>query len=452
VYTFDAVLTYADALTRYIGKNGTGALLDELKVSNITGASGVVNFDKNGDRQGAFFSLFSFSFNETLNTTVLKKVGSISDARDLVVDMASVVWPSGKVGFDGRPLDYTLVNLSIPTPAKVGFTVVSAVLIGLCALGSLLIHAKRHVAVIRRSSPLFNHLICFGAALAFAVPIAYSHVNPAACAVRPWLHSLSFTFVFGSLFTKTWRIAAIFDVTSAKPSVEGLRDVDLFRILGALALLDVVILVTWTLGWRFTSLEWVDELPGKITTGHTCGGPRTEVFVGIIVATKVAVILWGLWLAIRVKTLVRMKDLNDSKPIFYSIFVIGAWSLVIITVVALIGVRADATYYLVCVSHAICFLTVISILIAPKLIDVYVRGIQTRGEVSSGSMAIVRGSSNLHSREMTATQTSDKVKFLEAENARLSALVARYEGAKVEPAAPAPDKPPKDDEAATLFL
>ncbi|RWS22284.1 GABA receptor subunit B2-like protein, partial [Leptotrombidium deliense] len=60
---------------------------------------------------------------------------------------------------------------------------------------------------------------------------------------RAWVLMTGFTLAFGSMFSKTWRVHAIF--TNIKLNKKVIKDYKLFMVVGILVFIDVVTLTTW---------------------------------------------------------------------------------------------------------------------------------------------------------------------------------------------------------------
>ena len=81
-----------------------------------------------------------------------------------------------------------------------------------------------------------------------------------------------FTLAFGSMFSKTWRVHAIF--TNIKLNKKIIKDYKLFMVVGVLVFIDVVTLTTWQIVdpfYRETSLGVpVVSLPYSLSLFYVC--------------------------------------------------------------------------------------------------------------------------------------------------------------------------------------
>ena len=75
------------------------------------------------------------------------------------------------------------------------------------------------------SSPFINCIMCLGALLAYVSCVLYpletftvdsKLVGHISCQGRSWLLAPSFTFMFGAMITKSWRVKKIFTHAPAK--------------------------------------------------------------------------------------------------------------------------------------------------------------------------------------------------------------------------------------------
>lgn len=393
VYAYDAVLAYAKAASQLILANQTltGAnLLAELYKVNIDGASGSLFFEaKTGNRQGVPFNVTNFKvLNKTTpnaaggatpTVAVVSKTGLNSSKFEYIVETNQLVWPSGLAGPSNRPRDTAIKEVRVTNATRWALGVMAVIGMVLCVVLSGLVHLYRERPVIKMSSPVFIHLIILGCFLVFLNVIVYGVETDAACMARPWLHSLSFSLVFGSLFVKSHRTDRIFNTMST--STKGLRNQDLLVLLMGIMAVDVVILVTWTAGWPLRRVAWSESVPGLLTKGITCGGPHSLIFSVIIIATKAFILVWGIVLAIKIKD-VKLKDMNEVKVMSVTMYNIGIFSVIVLLVYFFIQSRSSAVgiHILVNVSEIICFYGVLGLFVGYKLYLIIVKKVTSLGE------------------------------------------------------------------------
>ncbi len=155
---------------------------------------------------------------------------------------------------DKPPRDLTVTKI---VPARlnlsifVAFCIISSIGIVL-ALTFLAINIKfRNERHIKMSSPNMNNLIIIGCILTYVSVIllgldsnlAAEESFPYICTARAWVLMSGFTFSFGSMFSKTWRVHSIF--TNVQLNKKVMKDYQLYLVVGALVLIDVIIMTTW---------------------------------------------------------------------------------------------------------------------------------------------------------------------------------------------------------------
>ena len=153
------------------------------------------------------------------------------------------------------------------------------VLGSLLALSALIFqHIYRKHTVVMYSSPKMNWILLLGALLGYASiplfsvdssficsdggiqivgaansaqdePLAACAESVSICTSRQWLLSLGFTLMFGSMFSKTYRVYKLFIRSGNGSAMKRVKitNGDLFKIIGILVLVDVLVLLVWTL-------------------------------------------------------------------------------------------------------------------------------------------------------------------------------------------------------------
>ena len=66
---------------------------------------------------------------------------------------------------------------------------------------------------------------------------------PYICTARAWILMSGFTLSFGSMFSKTWRVHSIF--TNVQLNKKVMKDYQLYLVVGALVVIDIITLTTW---------------------------------------------------------------------------------------------------------------------------------------------------------------------------------------------------------------
>ena len=109
----------------------------------------------------------------------------------------------------------------------------------------------RNKREIKMSSPNMNNLIIIGCILTYTSVILLgldSHLTsvtsfPYICTARAWILMSGFTLSFGSMFSKTWRVHSIF--TNVQLNKKVMKDYQLYLVVGALVVIDIITLTTW---------------------------------------------------------------------------------------------------------------------------------------------------------------------------------------------------------------
>ena len=109
----------------------------------------------------------------------------------------------------------------------------------------------RNKREIKMSSPNMNNLIIIGCILTYTSVILLgldSHLTSVTsfkyiCTARAWILMSGFTLSFGSMFSKTWRVHSIF--TNVQLNKKVMKDYQLYLVVGALVVIDIITLTTW---------------------------------------------------------------------------------------------------------------------------------------------------------------------------------------------------------------
>ncbi|CAH1791074.1 unnamed protein product [Owenia fusiformis] len=186
------------------------------------------------------------------------------------------------------------------------------VMLVLIALTAILIRVYREYRAIRSGSPMFLYIMCLGATLlCLSMFIAYPEPTGILCIIKPWPHLMGFTFAYGALLLKTWRVSAIFRVKSAKRV--NLTDKVLAQRLIPIVGVTTVFLVVWSVAGTptvmerrtdTTDLKWKDCDDGLWKYGALGG--------------KAVLLLWGAYLCHVVRK--APSNFNESKYITWAIY------------------------------------------------------------------------------------------------------------------------------------
>ncbi|KJE94435.1 hypothetical protein CAOG_05078 [Capsaspora owczarzaki ATCC 30864] len=282
--------------------------------------------------------------------------------------------------------------------ARYFFVVLAAIFI-LIAFGFLLFLMRNWSSrIIVASSPTFLALILFGALLSYVwIFLAAPTPTDALCAAMPWVRHLGFCFVFGALFLKTYRIDRIFNNDAIKRI--RMKDTVLFHYMFRIVLMFALYLAIWTGISRPISEVRVD-----ITSDQTNQGvfvtqqlvPRcsSNWFDSAILIVELMFLIWGLYLAIKVRH--TPTAFNESKYI-----VVAVYNFVFVAVVLQIILQTaikdrDIAYVLESIYVIFTVSAVVLLIFVPKV-----------SLVRNGGIAETR-ESYTHTHSAPKQQTMDK--------------------------------------------
>lgn len=161
---------------------------------------GVTTRDFSNDKRAVKFDDLAFlskpgsqiliAFSTEPPTSVVAQNLTVSDCPPF-----SLLYQSGTSYYCLEQVDTTLATSAVMTTIAVLGILCSVVLI-------IVTYLKRKESIIRKSSATFSIVICVGCMIMFAAGITFAWTTPGACGLRPWLLSIGFCLVYGSLFIK----------------------------------------------------------------------------------------------------------------------------------------------------------------------------------------------------------------------------------------------------------
>ncbi|OQR70623.1 gamma-aminobutyric acid type B receptor subunit 2-like [Tropilaelaps mercedesae] len=338
-YAYDGIWTLALAVHNVINKlraqetpksstkvtdfqyrnNTWGRLFREaLNETDFTGVTGPVRFFKNERKGQVLIKQFQKGRGEV-------KIGEF-DCLEERLDLSKghpILWREGKAPPKDRSqevIERTRVNPTMYVAVSV------TCIVGIClATVFLAINIRfRNQRYIKMSSPYLNNLIIVGCMLTYTSVIllgmdsGFMSVEhfPYICAARAWVLMSGFTLAFGAMFSKTWRVHAIF--TNIKLNKKVIKDYKLFMVVGVFLLLDIIILTTWQIvdpfyrdvkrGDAVTSDDDIAVVPEM----EYCQSEHMTIFLGIVYGYKGLLMIFGCFLAWETRH-VSIPALNDSK-------------------------------------------------------------------------------------------------------------------------------------------
>ena len=220
---------------------------------------------------------------------------------------------------------------------------VRATIIVLASLGCVLVAVLVYIIVRYKKkfhiyTPVFSVLIAIGGLLGYISMILLvvpSH-SDAACVSRIWLLGYAYIFIFGCLFTKTWRIWRI-SVESEKLRRVTIKDELLFRIVTGLFVVESFLLALWTGLDPPSIILRSDPLVSNVLRS-VCSS-NTSIYLAIVLVFNGIMLIPGVILAYLTRNV--PKSVNESKTIGVSIYTITL--ILVITIPLLIFLSSFPT-------------------------------------------------------------------------------------------------------------
>uniref|UniRef100_T1JBF7 Gamma-aminobutyric acid type B receptor subunit 2 n=1 Tax=Strigamia maritima TaxID=126957 RepID=T1JBF7_STRMM len=348
--------------------------LEALNETNFEGVTGPVRFFNN-DRRG-FIQIKQFQGGREVK---IGEYNSISRELDLTKGK-SISWRGS-----GPPLDHTLIKYE---QTRVNLTIYS-ILAATASLGIisasvfLVINIKfRNQRFIKMSSPYLNNLIIIGCILTYTSVILLGldsqltsvDAFPFICTMRAWALMAGFSLAFGSMFSKTWRVHAIF--TNIKLNKKVIRDYKLFIIVGILLSMDIAIMTTWQTIDPFyretknlqAEASNTDEDLYLVPVMEYCKSDRMTIFLGCIYAYKGLLMVFGCFLAWETRR-VSIPALNDSKYIGMSVYNVVIMCVIGAAISFILSDQQNASFIIISVFIIFCTTTTLCLVFVPKLIE-----------------------------------------------------------------------------------
>ncbi|CAH1785979.1 unnamed protein product [Owenia fusiformis] len=351
----------------------TPELRSSLNNTHFQGVTGVVRFNK-GERLGEIE-------HRQFQGGDMYKVGEYYlDSEVLDLHKGEPVMWHGK----GPPMDRTLSTEEAKRVNLLAYAilcVLAGIGVNAAAIFLLLnIYYRKH-RYIKMSSPNMNNIIMVGCIMTYASVfllgtdggLVSPHIYPYLCTARAWVLSIGFTFAFGAMFAKTWRVHAIF--TNIKLQKKVIKDYKLIMIVGVLLGLDLVILCTWS---------FVDPLrrstkrldPRVDATGDRevipimeyCVSDHMTIWLAAIYAYKGLLLVFGCFLAWETRH-VSIPALNDSKYIGMSVYNVVIMCVSGAAISFIINDQQDAAFIILSLFIIFCTTITLCLVFVPKLLE-----------------------------------------------------------------------------------
>eukprot|EP01130_Rhizamoeba_saxonica_P005604 TRINITY_DN2235_c0_g1_i2.p1 TRINITY_DN2235_c0_g1~~TRINITY_DN2235_c0_g1_i2.p1 ORF type:complete len:682 (-),score=94.27 TRINITY_DN2235_c0_g1_i2:54-2099(-) len=272
-----------------------------LDNTNIETAVGGVSFDPIGRNVGSTFLLFQ---NDVVSER--KIISPLSSAN------ADFVYPMPTWGERIEDIQFLKYD------SEVIIMVVTSVAIFVVLIYSILNIICRNKQAIKVSQPIFLGIFLIGSIITLSSNYFWLlYETNVSCSMRRWTLTLGFTIMFGSLFSRIYRIKSIFKLKGDDPviTLQQLM-VNLVTLIG----IDLVVLTLWTILSPTTYEKIIPDPDRPILNYRVCTNTLADqVFFYGIISEKIFTILCGIYISIQTWNL-KYKIFNESKYIAFSIY------------------------------------------------------------------------------------------------------------------------------------
>uniref|UniRef100_A0A6B2L902 G-protein coupled receptors family 3 profile domain-containing protein n=1 Tax=Arcella intermedia TaxID=1963864 RepID=A0A6B2L902_9EUKA len=182
----------------------------------------------------------------------------------------------------------------------------------------LLLRNREHRAV-RASSPPFMVTLITGIMMIYLSVIMFAFPpSTFLCSFQIWIPNIGFILTLGSLLVKAWKIYKIYGHENLVKMMNfKITNLDLFRILGVLLVIQIALLIIWTAADPFLPKQTPHySFPDLQRT--VCDSSHFYSFASINVVFHVFLLIWGGYLAWRIRKV--DKRFNESRVISIAIY------------------------------------------------------------------------------------------------------------------------------------
>ena len=257
---------------------------------------------------------------------------------------------------------FEVVTLKIVIGLAVVVILVVAVTSVLVAFVHILNTVYENYKSIKASSSRLNHFAYVGcycvllALLAYTIVEAFS-TSPLAttvlCNFIPWLTSIGFSLVFGTVIVKTWRLYRIFlSSTKHKRRVRLMnKDSFLAVFVVALVVVDVLLCTVWSavdpLQYGNETSINTDKAIEEVT--EMCSSDWFTVWLGLLAAYKIALLLFAVFLSFVTRKICRkeFKTANITLLV-YLLFLVTGLGIPVYFILWYLGVNVNISYTILC--------------------------------------------------------------------------------------------------------
>lgn len=313
----------ADPIVEQYDHDTLVGIVEALESISFTGVTGQIEFT-GGDRDGAE-SIQQVQNGHQVVVGLYFEDG-LELSRDFVWNGSSDVIPSDSVTVDASGVDlYWIVICSVFTLAGVVFAI-------LMWIFNWRFHKHK---ILRASSQKLNYVIIIGVFFGYLTVLILTILESplggimdddafkALCVIRIWMLPLAFTFTYGVLFARAWRIYRIFNNpwVSSRPY----KDVHLLLIVLVIAAIDAAILLPWTIidpYRRNRVLTEVDYDSFSRSVFSSCSSTNIIAWLSVLSIYKIVIILVGILVISLVRRgIVERKIFDDSKSLSVAVYI-----------------------------------------------------------------------------------------------------------------------------------
>ncbi|CAM4744693.1 unnamed protein product [Rotaria magnacalcarata] len=401
-YAFDAILTLTSAFEQLkdcpnefsndsIWRQSCwrNELINIIKNTDIEGVTGRVHFN-NGDRIGeiAIEQILVFhSHKSTKVDTVQLYVALPTNQSKYILLPArtqqNITWHG-----NGSPHD-RITRIELDQRISILTYTIMAILsgIGIClAIGFFTFNIIfRTHRFIRMSSSQINNLIIAGCILSYTSVLLMGIDSTLLgkrnselsmnfiCAARVWILSIGFTISFGAIFSKTWRVHAIF--TKVNASKRAIKDYRLFIFVGVLFAIDIVLLAAWQIVDPLKIFKDISQTQTKdedvviLWIYEECRCNHRSIWITMHSIYKGVLMVVGSRFAWATRN-VRITALNDSAYVGMSLYNVVLLSITTAVVGYFLRDQHERSYIVTSIFILLCVTITLCLVFVPKVREV----------------------------------------------------------------------------------
>ncbi|XP_074651672.1 uncharacterized protein LOC141906324 [Tubulanus polymorphus] len=290
-------------------------------------------------------------------------------------------------GREGKiPVDEIIVQLHMKTINDRAFHIIVGVSTAGIAMAISFLSFNiffRKLKYIKLSSPKLNNVAVIGCILVYKAVILlgfddrnlYASTFPVFCTARAFLFAAGFSLSFGAMFTKTYRVHQICSrAHSGLVKSKLLKDKQLLIIIGALLLVDTLVICVWCLvdPMHRQILNFTREVSSYdpdvkfVPQMARCHSVHIDKWTGGFYAYKGLLLIFGVYMAWETRH-VKIPALNDSQYIGMNVYNVVVTSVIVVALSNILSTEPTVAYN--CVSAFIILSTsaTLALLFIPKI-------------------------------------------------------------------------------------